>query len=76
MPKVQDVMRKTPKIHLRPDKAVVWKWRVQWPEVTRPYFVLLGSDSSTVEIHIPSERRDFEDVEADSDSPLENSVKH
>lgn len=40
-----------------------------------PYFVLLGSESSTVEIHISSELRDYEDIDADGES-LENSVKH
>eukprot|EP00064_Thunnus_orientalis_P004594 superscaffoldBa00000421_g4606 len=34
-----------------------------------------GSDSSTVEIRISSELRDFEDVDADGES-LENSVRH
>ncbi|XP_074515238.1 G-protein coupled receptor 143 [Sebastes fasciatus] len=34
-----------------------------------------GSDSSTVEIHISSELRDYEDVDADGES-LENSVRH
>lgn len=34
-----------------------------------------GSESSTVEIHISSELRDYEDVDADGES-LENSVKH
>lgn len=71
MPKLQHVMRKTPKIHLRSDKAVLWNW----PAVIHPYFVLLGSESSTVEIHISSELRDYEDVDADGES-LENSVKH
>lgn len=43
--------------------------------VISPYFVLLGSESSTVEIHISGELRDYEDVDADGES-LENSVKH
>uniref|UniRef100_A0A3Q1ECY3 G-protein coupled receptor 143 n=1 Tax=Acanthochromis polyacanthus TaxID=80966 RepID=A0A3Q1ECY3_9TELE len=34
-----------------------------------------GSESSTVEIHISSELRDYEDVDADGES-LENSVRH
>ncbi|XP_060909009.1 G-protein coupled receptor 143 [Labrus mixtus] len=34
-----------------------------------------GSESSTVEIHISGELRDYEDVDADGES-LENSVKH
>lgn len=45
------------------------------PRSNSPYFVLLGSESSTVEIHISSELRDYEDVDADGES-LENSVKH
>lgn len=43
--------------------------------VIYPYFVLLGSESSTVEIHISSELRDYDDVDADGES-LENSVRH
>lgn len=39
------------------------------------YLVLLGSESSTVEIHISSELRDYDDVDADGES-LENSVRH
>ena len=39
-----------------------------------PHFVLLGSESSTIEIHISSELREYEDVDADEES-LENSVK-
>lgn len=42
---------------------------------TYPYFVLLGSESSTVEINISSELRDYDDVDADGES-LENSVRH
>ncbi|XP_045910503.1 G-protein coupled receptor 143 [Micropterus dolomieu] len=34
-----------------------------------------GSESSTIEIHISSELRDYEDVDADGES-LENSVRH
>lgn len=45
------------------------------PPPPPPYFVLLGSDSSTVEIHISSELRDYEDVDADGES-LENSERH
>lgn len=44
-------------------------------QVIYPYFVLLGSESSTVEIHISSELQDYEDVDADGES-LENSVRH
>lgn len=36
--------------------------------VIYPYFVLLGSESSTVEIHISSELQDYEDVDADGES--------
>lgn len=43
--------------------------------VTCPCSVLLGSESSTVEIHISSEIRDYEDVDADGES-LDNSVRH
>lgn len=43
--------------------------------VIYPYFVLLGSESSTLEIHISSELRDYDDVDADGES-LENSVRH
>lgn len=68
-------MRKTAKIHLRRAKAVVWKWQMQWPAVIHPYFVLLGSESSTVEIHISSELRGYDDVDADGES-LENAAKH
>lgn len=39
-----------------------------------PFFVLLGSESSTIEIHISSELRDYEDVDADGES-LENSLR-
>lgn len=39
-----------------------------------PYFVLLGSESSTVEIHISSEHRDNEDLDADGES-LDNSER-
>lgn len=42
--------------------------------VISPYFVLLGSESSTVEIRISSELRDYEDVDADGES-MENSVR-
>lgn len=48
---------------------------VQEHLVIYPYFVSLGSETSTVEIHISSELRDYEDVDADGES-LENSVKH
>lgn len=44
-------------------------------QVIYPYFVLLGSEPSTVEIHISSELQDYEDVDADGES-LENSVRH
>lgn len=40
--------------------------------VIHPCFVLLGSESSTVEIHISSELRAYEDIDADGES-LENS---
>lgn len=40
-----------------------------------PYFVSIGSESSTVEFHISSELREYEDVDADGES-LENSVRH
>lgn len=72
---MQDVTRKTPKIHLRFDKLLCEKWHLQRPAVTQPCFLLLGSDSSTVEIHISSKLRGYEDVDADEES-LENSVKH
>lgn len=74
MPKLQDAMRKTPKIHLRSAQACVNVARAV-PCTNRPYFVLLGSESSTVEIHISSELRGFEDVDADGES-LESSVTH
>lgn len=56
--------------------ALLMVWcHVEWRLVTCPYFVLLGSESSTVEIHISSEIRDYEDVDADGES-LDNSVRH
>lgn len=36
VPKLQDAFTKTPKIHLRSDKAVLWQWDVQWPAVIPP----------------------------------------
>lgn len=42
--------------------------------VIPPCFVLLGSESSTVEIHISSELRAYEDIDADGES-LENSLR-
>lgn len=54
---------------------------VQWRRLTSPSnstlppcFVLLGSDSSTVEIRISSELQDYDDVDADGES-LETSVR-
>lgn len=53
----------------------LWRCHVQSHPVIYPHFVLLGSDSSTVEIHISSELQDYEEVNADGES-LENSVRH
>lgn len=54
---------------------VLWAVKGVLCSNTCPYFVLLGSESSTVEINISSELRDYDDVDADGES-LENSLRH